>query len=70
MWQFVSIVELRDVIISTMAGTLINDLITVFMELEMLRSWFVIYWLLLAVLVADPLFSYSSINSGVTRGKQ
>ncbi|WP_147324577.1 hypothetical protein [Thomasclavelia ramosa] len=69
LWQFVSIAELRRVIISTITSTFGVALISTFTGYQLPKSWFIIYLMLLTILVGGIRISYRLTRSAIREMK-
>lgn len=69
LWQFASIVELKNILISTFSASAVNIVLYELTQKSLPRSCYIIYFLLLTMCVGGSRFSYRLLRFYSNRGK-
>lgn len=69
LWQFASIVELKNILISTFSASAVNIVLYELTQNSLPRSCYIIYFLLLTMCVGGSRFSYRLLRFYSNRGK-
>ena len=69
LWQFASIVELKNILISTFSASAVNIVLYELIQKSLPRSCYIIYFLLLTMCVGGSRFSYRLLRFYSNRGK-